>query len=79
MDIFSAPSGSVDALVGATVDVWMQENDRAEAAGRKRAPHAHGSFQNQEDAPPCANCGSITVRAGSCYSCPNCGNTSGCG
>jgi ribonucleoside-diphosphate reductase alpha chain len=79
MDIFSAPSGSVDALVGATVDVWMQENDRAEAAGRKTAPLAHGSFQNQEDAPPCANCGSITVRAGSCYSCPNCGNTSGCG
>ncbi len=37
------------------------------------------SFKNQEDAPPCANCGSITVRAGACYSCPNCGGTSGCG
>ncbi|MCB0717669.1 MAG: vitamin B12-dependent ribonucleotide reductase [Bacteroidetes bacterium] len=37
------------------------------------------AFKNQEDAPPCPNCGSITVRAGACYSCPNCGGTSGCG
>jgi ribonucleoside-diphosphate reductase alpha chain len=37
------------------------------------------AFQNQEDSPACSNCGSITVRAGSCYSCPNCGSTSGCG
>jgi ribonucleoside-diphosphate reductase alpha chain len=36
------------------------------------------SFQNQEDAPPCATCGSIMVRSGSCYKCVNCGSTSGC-
>lgn len=36
-------------------------------------------FRNQADAPPCANCGSITVRSGACYACPNCGTTTGCG
>jgi ribonucleoside-diphosphate reductase alpha chain len=37
------------------------------------------SFDNQSDAPACENCGMIMVRAGSCYKCNNCGNTSGCG
>lgn len=30
------------------------------------------------DAPPCDNCGHITVRNGSCYRCTNCGNSMGC-
>jgi ribonucleoside-diphosphate reductase alpha chain len=29
------------------------------------------------DAPACPNCGSLMVRAGSCYSCPNCFSTTG--
>jgi ribonucleoside-diphosphate reductase alpha chain len=32
----------------------------------------------QSDAPPCDNCGSITVRNGNCYLCHNCGNSMGC-
>jgi len=32
----------------------------------------------QADAPPCPNCGSITVRNGACYKCLNCGTTTGC-
>jgi ribonucleoside-diphosphate reductase alpha chain len=35
-------------------------------------------FQQQADAPPCHQCGSIMVRSGSCYKCRNCGETSGC-
>lgn len=31
------------------------------------------------DGPPCSNCGTIMVRAGSCHACPECGTTSGCG
>lgn len=31
------------------------------------------------DAPPCSNCGTLTVRAGSCHTCPSCGTTTGCG
>lgn len=32
-----------------------------------------------EDGNMCANCGSITQRSGSCYVCPACGSTTGCG
>jgi ribonucleoside-diphosphate reductase alpha chain len=67
-----------------------QETD-AEATGLaevKRLTIAGGSadlgsgerstFVNQADAPACTECGSITVRNGACYKCPNCGATSGC-
>jgi ribonucleoside-diphosphate reductase alpha chain len=30
------------------------------------------------DAPPCDNCGHITIRNGSCYRCTNCGSSMGC-
>ena len=40
---------------------------------------AKASFQNQADAPPCSNCGAITVRSGACYVCTQCGSSSGCG
>ena len=53
------------------------EDVKAPAAetGKKSA---FSSMQNQEDAPPCTTCGSIMVRSGACYKCPNCGTTSGC-
>ena len=41
--------------------------------------HGHGGHQTQSDAPPCSECGTIMIRAGACYKCPNCGTTSGCG
>jgi ribonucleoside-diphosphate reductase alpha chain len=31
-----------------------------------------------EDAPLCAECGSLMTRNGSCFKCENCGGTSGC-
>ncbi len=34
---------------------------------------------HDQDAPPCIVCGSIMIRNGACYSCINCGATSGCG
>ncbi len=39
---------------------------------------ANVAFKIQEDAPSCAECGSIMIRNGSCYKCLNCGSTSGC-
>jgi len=36
------------------------------------------TFVSQADAPPCSDCGAIMVRRGACYSCINCGATSGC-
>jgi ribonucleoside-diphosphate reductase alpha chain len=36
------------------------------------------AFVTQSDAPPCTECGAIMVRRGACYSCLNCGASSGC-
>ena len=49
-------------------------------------PQVISSFEGQErqfahfqsDAPACDNCGSLTVRCGTCYRCFNCGNSMGC-
>jgi len=46
------------------------------AAREEGAPTS--SFVNQADAPSCMDCGSIMIRNGACYKCPNCGSTSGC-
>ncbi len=50
------------------------------AVEAKAVPRAseYAAIQNQEDAPPCSTCGSLMIRSGSCYKCPNCGTTSGC-
>jgi ribonucleoside-diphosphate reductase alpha chain len=50
----------------------------AAVAPSKASPSRFAAIQNQEDAPPCSTCGSIMVRSGACYKCPNCGTTSGC-
>ncbi|MEQ9104441.1 MAG: vitamin B12-dependent ribonucleotide reductase [Rhodothermales bacterium] len=78
IDMFSAPKQEVDPLVGNTVDLFLKHTS-TETTTVTHTETETLTFNNQEDAPPCANCGSITVRAGACYSCPNCGNTSGCG
>lgn len=49
-----------------------------EEAGPVPITPSAASFQNQLDAPPCSDCGSIMVRSGSCFRCTNCGATSGC-
>ena len=43
-----------------------------------RTKGERSTFVNQADAPTCTECGTITVRNGACYKCPNCGATSGC-
>jgi ribonucleoside-diphosphate reductase alpha chain len=35
-------------------------------------------YEMESDGPPCFQCGSMMVRNGACYKCPNCGETSGC-
>ena len=46
--------------------------------GHTADPTEDRSFVSQSDAPPCTECGAIMVRRGACYSCLNCGATSGC-
>ena len=43
------------------------------------APATPRPTHHDQDAPPCVACGSIMIRNGACYSCINCGATSGCG
>jgi ribonucleoside-diphosphate reductase alpha chain len=44
------------------------------------APQKELAFEvpSSQDAPICAECGSLMVLNGSCYKCENCGSTSGC-
>ncbi|MEZ4333867.1 MAG: vitamin B12-dependent ribonucleotide reductase [Myxococcota bacterium] len=50
----------------------------ATEAGQAQSQRLVASFVNQADAPSCMDCGSIMIRNGACYKCPNCGSTSGC-
>jgi ribonucleoside-diphosphate reductase alpha chain len=78
-----------DALVDSTLSVHAEKQVQAalgalkpDAAQMSLPMHTRREkqvFATQADAPPCTECGSITVRAGACYACPNCGATSGCG
>jgi ribonucleoside-diphosphate reductase alpha chain len=53
---------------------------RVAVAGGAGAEHEPMPYVivNQSDAPSCCDCGSIMIRNGACYRCPNCGTTSGC-
>jgi ribonucleoside-diphosphate reductase alpha chain len=51
---------------------------RAAVAGGAGSGATPYSIVNQSDAPGCSDCGSIMIRNGACYKCPNCGSTSGC-
>jgi ribonucleoside-diphosphate reductase alpha chain len=50
----------------------------AGGSGEGAQPNSAMGFVNQADAPSCMDCGSIMIRNGACYKCPNCGSTSGC-
>ena len=80
-DVDDATAEQQDELIGQTVEAFMDAatsgSNLAEAQAMKNATEE--TFQNQSDAPPCPECGSITVRSGACYMCPNCGASTGCG
>jgi ribonucleoside-diphosphate reductase alpha chain len=42
------------------------------------ADHERETFRSQSDAPPCPECGAITIRSGACYKCMQCGTSLGC-
>jgi ribonucleoside-diphosphate reductase alpha chain len=57
----------------------VQESLSIFPADFSRGSEDAATFQLQQDAPSCQECGSIMVRNGTCYQCLNCGSTSGCG
>ena len=61
------------------LEVSAQSEPRlAAVAGGSEAEVVPYGIVNQADAPSCSDCGSIMIRNGACYKCPNCGATSGC-
>ncbi len=68
IQIQPAPVAAAGAVAGGSGD----------AATSAAAGGQQSSFVNQADAPSCMDCGSIMIRNGACYKCPNCGSTSGC-
>jgi len=55
-----------------------ENNNKVSGATLYNEDNIEWSQHLQADAPPCSECGSITIRNGICYSCPNCGATTGC-
>ncbi|MCB1889129.1 MAG: vitamin B12-dependent ribonucleotide reductase [Rhodocyclaceae bacterium] len=47
-------------------------------ARQANGPDAQAKITVETDAPPCPECGSVTVRSGACHKCMNCGATTGC-
>ncbi len=71
----------VDEQEAQNEDTGLVPQPRVAVAGGSgastSAPLPYG-IVNQSDAPGCSDCGSIMIRNGACYKCPNCGGTSGC-
>ena len=67
---FAQADGKASTAVVMRAGVGRQEDVAV------RISQQSGHFQ--VDAPPCDNCGSLTVRNGNCYKCHNCGASLGC-
>jgi ribonucleoside-diphosphate reductase alpha chain len=67
-------------LSGKQLSLFSQGNGET-SAGRERTPGPVDDSQflyDIGDAPPCVSCGGLMRPSGSCYTCVNCGQTSGC-
>jgi ribonucleoside-diphosphate reductase alpha chain len=67
----TGPAGEISAALLARAGVMLKDQGPNTARSEQFADF-------QSDAPACDNCGSITVRAGNCYLCHNCGSSMGC-
>jgi ribonucleoside-diphosphate reductase alpha chain len=72
-DTAATPPQAAGAIAGGSGDATTSS-----ASASAASLNLVGSFVNQADAPSCMDCGSIMIRNGACYKCPNCGSTSGC-
>jgi len=67
-------------LSGKQLSLFGQGNGET-SAEREQAPGPDDGSQflyDIGDAPPCVSCGGLTKPSGTCYTCVNCGQTSGC-
>jgi ribonucleoside-diphosphate reductase alpha chain len=57
-----------------------QAEAKPAAAALTETPPVHpAKIEGLELGPACEQCGSMMQRTGSCYTCPSCGNNTGCG
>jgi ribonucleoside-diphosphate reductase alpha chain len=77
IDEQDAESEDVGLSLVATTEASQRDGTRVAVAGGS-GESVPFSIVNQSDAPGCSDCGSIMIRNGACYKCPNCGSTSGC-
>ena len=68
------PSIAPDAMPEHLIEPML--HDGTQTATKSTLSQATAALMG--DAPPCDNCGAITVRNGTCYKCVNCGNSMGC-
>jgi ribonucleoside-diphosphate reductase alpha chain len=80
-----------EAALSGRVDTAAPDTEDKPANGGNGSPHPAASAMT--DTPPvipakatgldlgpaCSQCGSMMQRTGSCYTCPSCGNNTGCG
>ncbi|MCA9552973.1 MAG: vitamin B12-dependent ribonucleotide reductase [Myxococcales bacterium] len=76
---FIRDDDSVDSTMSASAEKMLKSAIDSAQMALPMKEKEEQVFNTQADAPPCHVCGSITVRAGACYACPNCGATTGCG
>jgi hypothetical protein len=55
-----------------------EEGDLGYAAAPTVSPGQAALFNAWEDAVECSKCGGRMIRTGSCYTCRDCGNNTGC-
>jgi rubrerythrin len=69
----SDPKASKKSAGTAAAAEWLRNPTAVEAD-----PNQTFISQLETDAPLCRNCGNIMRRAGSCHTCPDCGESDGC-
>ena len=67
-----------EAAAAATIETPTATTQTEPSGSASLESYEKRTFQQQADAPPCPDCGSIMVRNASCYKCLECGTTSGC-
>ncbi|MFO7653167.1 MAG: vitamin B12-dependent ribonucleotide reductase [Candidatus Krumholzibacteriia bacterium] len=76
-----ADDSAVGALLREAVDDELRAREEETGVSQPRITLKDSEtqvFRTQSDSPPCPECGSVTIRNGSCYKCHNCGATTGC-
>jgi ribonucleoside-diphosphate reductase alpha chain len=67
-------------LSGEQLTLFSDGRSRTSVGGESRPGRVDGSqfLHEMGDAPPCVACGGLMKPSGTCYTCVNCGQTSGC-